>query len=344
MTTNRPHTVCFLIYPGVASFDVAGPAQALRATGLDHYKVVLCSVSGGVVESDCPGLSFDTVGIADLTAPIDTLIIPGGTDAPTISGDQELIQAVTKLAARAARVASVCTGAFLAAEAGLLTGRRAATHWAYCDEFERRYQSIKLERDPIWIHDGGIWTSGGVSASVDLTLALIEDDLGIEASLQVARSLVLFFKRPGGQSQFSTVLSGQIADAGGPMQKLITWIAANLGSDLRPGALADKAGVSLRTLARNCLAQTGMTPAKLVESLRVEAARDAIEQTQTSFSLIAHRFGLRDEQGMRRAFVRQVSATPSEIRASAGVHKRTPAASGAQSHRMRVSTYAARER
>ena len=309
-----PHNVCFLIYPGVASYDVAGPVQALRATGLDHYNVVLGSVAGGLIESDCPGVAFGSVSAATIVNPIDTLIIPGGTDAPKAANDPLLIHWVGHLARRASRVACVCTGAFLAAEAGLLTGRRAATHWNYCDEFEHRFHNIKVERDPIWIRDGGIWTSAGISAGVDLTLALIEDDLGIDVALQAARMLVVFFKRPGGQSQFSTLRSGQIADAKGPLKELLAWIADNLRADLRAEVLADRVGMSLRTFVRNCIAHTGMTPGKLVESLRVEAARDAIEKSDTPLEVIAVRYGFGDEQRMRRAFVRQVRATPTDIR------------------------------
>ncbi len=334
-----PHVVCFLLYEGVASYDVAGPAQALRATGLEHYQVILCSLAGGRVESDCPGLSFDSAPLATLAGPIDTLIIPGGTAAPQAANDRALIEGVRRLAGLASRVACVCTGAFLAAEAGLLTGRRVATHWAYGDEFEQRFPQIKLERDPIWICDGGMWTSGGVSASVDLTLALIEDDLGIDMALSAARMLVVFFKRPGGQSQISSILSTQISDAKGPMQRLIAWIVANLGADLRAEILADRAAMSIRTLTRTCVAHTRMTPAKLVESLRVGAAREAIEKSQTPFASIAVRFGFGDEQRMRRAFIRQVRATPSEVRASAGaVQRRNAPDSGLP--RLRISTYA----
>jgi transcriptional regulator GlxA family with amidase domain len=315
---TSPRSICFLIYPGVASFDVAGPVQAFRAAGLNRYNVVLCSIAGGLTESDCPGVAFGSVSAATHKTPIDTLIIPGGTDAPEAANDPVLVQWVGRLAGRASRVACVCTGAFLAAEAGLLEGRRAATHWNRCDEFSRRFPKVKLERDPIWIKDGGVWTSAGVSAGVDLALALIEEDLGSEIALQAARMLVVFLKRPGGQSQFSTLLSGQIADAGGPLQKLLAWIADNLGADLRAEVLADRAGMSLRTFARSCVSQTGMTPAKLVETLRVQAAREAIEKSGTPLESIAVRFGFGDEQRMRRAFVRLLNVTPSDIRARFG--------------------------
>jgi len=311
----KPHRVCFLIYPGVASYDVAGPAQALAAASGGRYSVTIVSVSGGLVESDCPGLAFGSIRANRANGPIDTLIIPGGTDAPTAAKDATLVRLVKRLAARSERIACVCTGAFLAAEAGLLKGRRAATHWRYCDQFADRFSDTELERDRIWVQDGTIWSSAGISAGVDLTLALIEKDFGIAIALEVARELVVFLKRPGGQSQFSTVLSSQIADAGGPLESLFAWIANNLGADLRAEVLAERISMSPRTFARTCVSRIGLPPAKAVEIMRVQAARESIEQSDTSLSAIATRYGFGDEQRMRRAFLRQAHITPSEIRA-----------------------------
>jgi len=310
-----PHRVSFLIYPGVASYDVAGPAQALASAGEGRYDVTLLSTSGGLIESDCPGLSFGSVPASSISLPIDTLIIPGGRDAPTTAKDPDLISEVKRLAARAKRVACVCTGAFLAAEAGLLAGRRAATHWRYCDQFANRFHDVQLERDRIWVQDGSVWSSAGISAGVDLTLALIEQDQGVSVALQVARELVVFLKRPGGQSQFSTVLYGQISDADGPLGRLFVWIADHLDADLRAEVLAEKAGMSLRTFARTFVTRTGLTPAKAVEMVRVQAAREAIERSDTQLSVIAARCGFGDEQRMRRAFLRQFNSTPADIRA-----------------------------
>lgn len=311
----NPHRVSFLIYPGVASYDVAGPAQALASAGERRYDVTLLSVPGGLVESDCPGVSFGSVPAASTRGSIDTLIIPGGRDAPTAAKDPDLTVEVKRLAARAKRVACVCTGAFLAAQAGLLAGRRATTHWRYCDQFADRFRDIQLERDRIWVQDGPMWSSAGISAGVDLTLALIEKDQGVGVALQVARELVVFLKRPGGQSQFSAVLSGQISDADGPLGPLFAWIADHLDADLRAEVLAEKAGMSLRTFARTFVTRTGLTPAKAVEMVRIQAAREAIEQSDTPLGVIAARCGFGDEQRMRRAFLRQFNATPADIRA-----------------------------
>ncbi|BAN28187.1 GlxA family transcriptional regulator [Caballeronia insecticola] len=311
----KAHRVCFLIYPGVASYDVAGPAQAFAAAGNARYVVTVASVSGGIVESDCPGLSFASVGATDLHGTFDTLIIPGGTNAPTAAKDPVLVETFKRLSDRTKRVASVCTGAFIAAEAGLLEGRRVATHWRYCDLFAERYTNITLDRDSIWVQDDKFWSSAGVSAGVDLALALIERDQSVAVALGVARELVVFLKRPGGQSQFSTVLSGQIADAGGPFESLFAWVADNLGGDLRAEVLAERAHMSPRTFARACLARIGTTPAKAVEAMRVQAARESIESSDTPLSAIAIRYGFGDEQRMRRAFQRQSHITPSQIRA-----------------------------
>jgi transcriptional regulator GlxA family with amidase domain len=246
--------------------------------------------------------------------PIDTLFIPGGFDAPSAARDLLLVAAARDFAARSKRIASVCTGAFVAAEAGLLHKRHAATHWRYCDQFADRFPDVRLERDRIWVQDGSLWSSAGISAGVDLTLALIEQDHGTGIALEVARELVVFLKRSGGQSQFSHVLSGQISDADGPLGPLFAWIADHLAADLRTDVLADKAHMTVRTFTRTFVARTGLTPAKAVELIRIQAARDAIEQSDTPLGVIASRCGFGDEQRMRRAFVRQFNATPTDIR------------------------------
>jgi transcriptional regulator GlxA family with amidase domain len=308
------HRVSFLIYPGISPFDVAGPAKALERSGMP-YEVTVLSAKGGLIESDCLGVSFSSVASVPGPDRIDTLFICGGSNAPAAAREPELVATVKRLASRAKRIACVCTGAFLAAEAGLLTGKRTATHWRFCNQFAERFRDVKLEADPIFVQDGAVWSSAGVSAGVDLALALIEKDHGGPVALRAARDLVVFLKRPGGQSQFSTVLSGQIADADGPLGPLLAWITNNLKADLRAGALAERANMSLRTFARSFVARTGMTPAKAVELIRIQAARDAIEQSRTRLSVIAARTGFADEQRMRRAFMRVLKTTPTDIRA-----------------------------
>jgi transcriptional regulator GlxA family with amidase domain len=309
------HKVCFLIFPGFDGHDVSGPARAFAAVGSPQYAVVLGSVTGGLIECDYPGIAFNSVPFTSITDPIDTLVITGGRNAPAIvKSNATLIWWVRKLAARASRVVCVCSGSFLAAEAGLLTRQRAATHWMLCDELERRYPSIEVERDRIFTCYGKMWTSAGASAALDLALALIEEDKGSAVALKAARELVVYSRRPGDHSQLSTVLKGQMADVEGPMDKLLAWMADNLNADLRPDPLADRANMSLRTFARYCVTHTGMTPSKLVETLRVQAARQSVEKSDTSFGTIAARYGFGDEQRMRRAFTRQVRATPADLR------------------------------
>jgi len=309
-----PHRIVFFLYPGVAAYDVAGPAQAFSCVGDNAYELVFASVSGGLISSDCQGLSFGSVAEKELVEPIDTLVLPGGTDAPTAAASLRVSDAVSRLAARATRIACVCTGAFLAAEAGLLSGHRVVTHWRYCDLFASRFRDVQLHRDPIWLEDGNVWSSAGVSAGVDLALALIQRDYGAIPALEAARELVVFFKRPGGQSQFSNVLSAQIADANGPLGAVFAWAAANPSADLRPEILAERAGMTPRTFARTCVSRTGLTPSKAIEAIRVQTARQSVEQSDAPLAVIASRYGFGDEQRMRRAFTRQINATPTEIR------------------------------
>jgi transcriptional regulator GlxA family with amidase domain len=216
-------------------------------------------------------------------------------------------------ATRARRVASVCTGAFLLAAAGLLDGRRAATHWMHCAELARRFPAVRVEPDPIFARDGAIWTSAGVTAAIDLTLALVEEDVGRSLALSVARHLVMFLKRPGGQAQFSAVLSLQGADD--RFGALHSWMAGRLTDDLSLPALARKAGMSERSFSRHYVEATGITPARAVERLRVEAAQRLLSDTRLPVKRVAARCGFGSEETLRRSFVRLLAATPQDYRA-----------------------------
>lgn len=308
-----PHEVAFVLYPGVAPFDVAGPAQAFSAAG-DAYRLHFVSVAGGSVVTDCGGMTLGSQTFDSLPARIDTLLLPGGLGVFEARHDPALIAATRDLAARAGRIATVCVGAFLAAEAGLLTGRRATTHWRACDAMRQAYPDVALDEDAIYVRDGSIWSSAGISAGVDLALALIEQDHDAHVALRVARELVVFLKRPGGQSQFSATLRAQSADAQGRFGALIAWIAAHLDADLSAPALAERAAMSLRSFARTFPRATGKTPAHFVETLRIEAARALIEAGTLPLSEIARRCGLGDEQRLRRAFKRQTGITPDAFR------------------------------
>jgi transcriptional regulator GlxA family with amidase domain len=209
-------------------------------------------------------------------------------------------------------VASVCTGAFLLAASGALDGRRAATHWSVCDELAKRYPAVQVEPDPIFVRDGSVWTSAGVTAGIDLALALVEQDLGRTVALAVARYLVVFLKRPGGQAQFSEALLLQSAED--EFGVLHDWIGKHLGDDISLPKLADQAGMSERSFSRHYAEATGQTPARAVERLRVEAARRLLSETRLPVKRISQRCGFGSEETMRRSFLRVLSATPQDYR------------------------------
>ena len=216
-------------------------------------------------------------------------------------------------AREARRVASVCTGAFLLAAAGVLDGRRAATHWKTCAELAQRFPAVRVEPDPIFICDGSVWTSAGVTAGIDLALALVEEDLGRSVALAVARYLVVFLKRPGGQAQFSEALALQAAeDKFGPLHE---WINGHLASSLSLSVLAGEAGMSERSFSRRYAEATGQTPARAIERLRVEAARRLLSESRLPVKRIAERCGFGSEETMRRSFSRLLTVTPQEYRA-----------------------------
>jgi transcriptional regulator GlxA family with amidase domain len=223
-------------------------------------------------------------------------------------------------------VASVCTGAFLLAASGLLDGRRAVTHWRSCDRLRERHPTVCVEEDRIYVRDGKVWTSAGVTAGIDLALALVEEDLGRDLALAVARHLVVFLKRPGGQSQFSTMLAAQ--SAGDPFARLHQWMAAHLDADLRVERLAEAAGMSPRNFARVYVQRMGRTPAKAAEAMRIEAARRALEEGGASIEVVARRCGFGDEERLRRSFLRRLGVGPRAYRtrfaaAGAGERERT---------------------
>jgi transcriptional regulator GlxA family with amidase domain len=324
-TRAQQRLVVVLAFEAAQLLDVAGPLQtfasaneiAKDARGAP-YRLAVAARRGGVI-STSSGLPLVTVSIAGLRgAPIDTLIVPGGPGVHQALKDSRLIAWVRGQAAAARRIASVCTGAFLLAQTGLLAGRRATTHWKSCSRLQDSHPDIEVDPNPIYIREGRIWTSAGVTAGIDLSLALIEEDLGRTLAMQVARHLVVFLKRPGGQSQFSAPLAAQAAAADGnaPNQfaPLHGWIAAHVAGDLRVERLAQQAGMSPRTFARVYAATMGTTPARMVEKIRVEAVRRALEETEMPIKQIASACGFGAEERLRRAFARQVGTTPAEYR------------------------------
>jgi transcriptional regulator GlxA family with amidase domain len=251
--------------------------------------------------------------MGDLRGPIDTLIIAGGEGTRRAATDERVIRWVRSAAKRSRRVTSVCTGAFVLAQAGLLDGRRATTHWQWCDALAQMFPAIEVERDAIFVADGSIYTSAGVTAGMDLALALVEEDLGPQAARDVAQQLVVFLRRPGGQSQFSSQLAALPAGHA-PLRELQAWIPANVGADLSVPALAERVVMSPRNFARTFRRQTGMTPAAYVESVRVEQARIGLESSDAPVDQIASQCGFGTVETMRRAFHRRLGVGPAAYR------------------------------
>jgi transcriptional regulator GlxA family with amidase domain len=323
---DLPRLVAVLAFEGAQLLDVAGPVQAfasaneiVQETGVPAYRLVVISRRGGAITTTS-GLPLVTQPLARAIgkSQIDTLILPGGAGIHDAICDAKTVAWVRRQASYVRRIASVCTGAFLLAEAGLLTGRRATTHWKSHARLAQQYPDVEVDPDPIYIRDGHIWTSAGITAGIDLSLALIQEDLGRKVAMAVARHLVVFLNRPGGQSQFSAPLEAQTAAANGNAPNrfapLHDWIAENIAGDLRVERLAEQAGMSPRTFARIYTAKMGLTPARMVEKIRIEAVRRSLEETNMPVKKIAAVCGFGHEERLRRAFGRQVGTTPAEYR------------------------------
>lgn len=319
--TLSPRPIHVLAFPDVQLLDVSGPLQVFASANehavehgfdLPYAPVVIARQAGSVVS--WAGLGLHTQPLPE--TPSDTLIVAGGRGVHTALQDPTLLRWVRDQAATARRVASVCTGAFLLAEAGLLDGHRVVTHWDSCEALAQRYPALQVDPEPIFINDGALWTSAGVTAGIDLALAMVEADLGRKVALAVARDLVVFLKRPGGQSQFSTALSMQQATRSQDSRfgDLHAWILDNLASDLSVATLAAQVGMSERSFVRHYRAHTGNSPARAIEQLRVEAARRLLGDSALPIKRIADRCGFGTEETMRRSFLRAVSVTPQAYR------------------------------
>lgn len=310
-------TVLIVLFDGVQSLDVSGPLEVL-AGAVDHrgqraYRVRTASLGGGPVRTTS-GLTIVPDG--DLNdqgdqEPPDLLIVPGGAGARR--GNPDLVTWIRARAPRARRLASVCTGAFLLAAAGLLDGRRVTTHWDHCQALQQEYPAIDVDPDPIFIIDGRIATSAGVTAGIDLALALVEEDIGRQAALAVARQLVVFLRRPGNQAQFSAQLSAQVARRA-PLRDVQQWITEHPATDLSVDALARRASMSPRHFARAFTAEVGMTPGRYVERTRLEAARRHLEDTAEGVEQAARACGYGTPEAMRRAFIDAFGVSPAEYR------------------------------
>jgi transcriptional regulator GlxA family with amidase domain len=307
-----------VLFNGVQSLDVTGPMDVFtvadqlvaRRSGETPYRVRTASLGGQPVRT-ASGLTVVPDGdLHETTAP-DLLLVPGGEHA--VTPEPELVDWLREQGPSAARLVSVCTGTFLLAEAGLLTGRRVTTHWDYCTRLARSYPNLTVERDPIFVRDGNVATSAGVTSGIDLALHLVEDDLGHQVALTVARYLVVFLRRPGNQAQFSIQLAGQLAQRE-PLREVQRWLLENLDDDLSVPALARRAHLSARQFARAFAEEVGMPPGRYVDQVRLEAARRRLEDTSDSVAATARACGYRSAEVMRRAFLRTLAISPVEYR------------------------------
>lgn len=307
-------------FPGVQGLDLVGPFEvftsaslALAAQGKEGYQPVVASVDGRPVTTET-GLTFAAVELPDPSEPVDTLLLPGGRGVHAARQDPRVIDWVVAAAPQARRVVTVCTGAFLAAQAGLLDGCRATTHWAYTDQLAREFPAIDVDPDPIFVRSSAtVWTAAGVSAGIDLALALVEDDHGTEVAQTVARWLVLYLRRPGGQTQFAAPVWVARAKRE-PIRAVQDAVESEPGGAHSIGELARRAAMSPRHFTRVFTDEVGEAPGAYVERVRTEAARRQLEQTDDTVVAIAARCGFGTPETMRRNFIRRIGVSPDQYR------------------------------
>jgi transcriptional regulator GlxA family with amidase domain len=313
----EPRFVVMLVYPGVMAMDIFGPLEAFATAnmiaGRPLYRLAIAGMSMAPVATSLGIRITPSVAVADIQEPIDTLLVSGGFGQAEASSDERLLAWLKTGRRQARRCGSICTGAFVLAAAGLLDGRRATTHWAMAEELGRRYPQVSVEVDRIFVRDGSVYTSAGVTAGIDLALGMIEEDHGRTLALRIARSLVVHLKRAGGQSQFSNLLSAQFAAS--PAVRLAQeWALENLAADLSVKTLAVRAHMSERTFRRAFAEETGETPRDFVERIRIDAARNLFEEAQLPAQAVATRCGFETVDNLRRAFVRRLGVTPQQYR------------------------------
>jgi transcriptional regulator GlxA family with amidase domain len=305
-----------LVFPDFQLLDAAGPISvfeiASRLVGAAPSIKTIAAVPGPVRSS--AGVELLARGLRPSGA-ISTLIVAGGSGVNAASKCGKTLGFLRAMAKSGVRIASVCSGAFILAEAGLLDGRRATTHWQRTRQFLSQYPKVKLEPDQIFVRDGDIWSSAGISAGIDLALAMVAEDLGDEIAKQAARQLVLYHRRSGGQSQFSSLL--ELKAPSGRFGPLLSWAREHLDAPLTVEALAEQAGMSTRHFARAFIAETGTTPSKAVERLRVEVARQQVQSSSEAIERVAETTGFRDPERMRRAFIRAFGQPPQSLRRAA---------------------------
>lgn len=310
--------VAVLAFPGVQMLDIAGPIdvfhEAGRQAGNPHaYSFEVVSTASEPIRASNGVQFMPDATLETASEDIDTLLVAGRPRVCEIEGDQRVVRWLQQQARRVRRIGSVCSGAFLLAGAGLLDGRRATTHWNSSTRLASGYPLVKVESDRIYIKDGSIYTSAGVTAGMDLALAMVEEDLGRGIALQVAREFVMFLKRPGGQSQFSAHLAAQTAEKS-VIRDAQAWVLQNIERQLSVDSLAQHAGMSTRNFARLFKSETNTTPADFVEAARVDSARRMLEETANPLKRVASLCGFGDPNSLRRAFLRRLGVTPADYR------------------------------
>lgn len=316
--TRAPRRVVVVAFPKAKLLDVTGPCEVFAdvnsgESGSPRYQVEVVSERAGPVETSSGVSLLAHCGFSECRGPIDTLLIAGGPGAPQAAAHPELLHWLREVVPQVRRVGSVCTGAFVLAATGALDGRRATTHWAWCGQLSRRHPDITLEPDRIFVRDGNVYTSAGVTAGMDLALSLVEEDCGHQVALRVAQNLVVFLQRPGGQSQFSALLQLQATDHE-PLRELQAWIAEHLGEDLSVAVLAERVHMSPRNFTRVFRREAGCTPAEFVERLRLEGARRRLEESHADVARVARECGFGSADVLRRAFLRVLGVSPTEYR------------------------------
>lgn len=314
-------TILVLVYPGIQILDAVGPLEVFAAA---TEALEECGDPGGYIlriAGPEPGLVRGSSGISlsvdlayeDLPAEIDTFMVAGGRGTAQAFLDPRVLECTRRASVRARRTTSVCTGAFVLAAAGLLDGRRATTHWQSVEGFAQLFPEVEVDPNSIYVRAGDVWTSAGVTAGMDLALALIEDDYGRDLALEVSRRMVFFLKRPGGQSQFSAELAGQMAE-GDQLRELQAWIIEHPDGAHTLEALAERMTMSQRHFSRVFTKQVGQSPARFVERVRVEAARRSLEDSANGIERVANDVGFGTAETMRRAFLRQLGVGPAAYR------------------------------
>lgn len=321
-TSDQIKKIGIVVFKDCQILDATGPAAVfgdanvqLRniARELAGYDIRLIAPAAGSVRTNCGVALTADHALTSHNLRFDTLICAGGSGVMEFISDADNMRAVRRLAGHAKRIVSVCTGTFTLAEAGLLDGKRAVTHWAHCQSLADRYPDIMVEPEPIFVRDGNVFTSAGVTAGMDLALALVEVDHGRDIALDVARSMVMFMKRPGTQAQYSKHLAAQMAPSGN-IRDAQVWLLANLSASVSVDQLAEIAAMSPRTFNRHFKMETGLTPARYITECRVDAARRLLEESPLSIKVVAEKSGFGDEERMRRTFHRLLGVSPDSYR------------------------------